>query len=97
MAAGDQRHREPGGAGDEERELGAADVREPAGEQAAERREPGEGPEEEADDPPAEVVGRAELEDRVRVRRPEREAGAGDEEEDRAGPDRSRAARLRAA
>ena len=43
---------------------------------------PGEGPEIEADDAAAQVVGRAELQDRVRVRRPEREAGPRDEEQD---------------
>ena len=84
----DRGHREPGRARDGEAELRAADLAEPAGEQAADRREAREGPQVEADDAAAQVVGRAELQDRVRVRRPEREADAGDEEEHRARPDR---------
>ena len=78
----------PVSARDGEAELRAADLAEPAGEQAADRREPRERPQVEADDAAAQVIGRAELQDRVRVRRPEREADAGDEEEHRARPDR---------
>src|SRR5215211_8518189 len=50
LANRSERHQQTGDAGDVEGELGPADVRKPAGEQAAERREPGEGEEVEAED-----------------------------------------------
>ena len=72
---------EPGQAGDREGELGAADVREPAGEQAADRREAGEDEEVQREHAPAETVGRGQLEDRLAVRRPGREAEPDDEQQ----------------
>ena len=60
---------------------GPADLRQPAGDEAADRREPREGEEVEAHHPPTQVVGRGELDERVRARGEEREREPEDEEE----------------
>ena len=70
------------GAGDDEREPGAADLDERAREQRAERREADEREQVERDEPAAEMIGRGELDERVRVRGEERERGADADEED---------------
>src|SRR5215211_1127296 len=67
LANRSERHQQTGDAGDVEGELRPADVRKPAGEQAAERREPGEGEEVEAEDSSAQVVGRRQLQERLAV------------------------------
>ena len=70
------RHSGQGGrSGDHEREPRAADLREPAREQA-DRRDPGEREQVEADEPPAAGPARAELDEGVRVRGEERESDA---------------------
>ncbi len=61
---------------------GPAELREPAGEESADRREPEEREEVEADESAAQVVGRGELDECVRVRREERERDPDPEEDD---------------
>src|SRR5436190_22851853 len=72
---GNRRAGEPDDAGNEERELRAADGAQPAGEQSAEWPGAVERVEVEADHPPAQPVGSRELHRGVRVRRPHRESG----------------------
>ena len=72
---------ERGHACDDECERRPAELREPSGEEATDRRESDEGEEVEPDEAPAEVVRGAELDERVRVCREEREGDA-DREQD---------------
>ena len=69
-----------------ERQLGPADVGQPAGEQAADRRQSGEREQVEAEHATAQMVGRSQLEHRLAVCRPGREAEA-DHDQERAGDD----------
>src|SRR5439155_26854413 len=80
-AADDQRAGDADDTGDEERESRPAEVDEPARHQAADRSRPSKAEEVEADYAPAQVVGRGELHDRVRVRRPSCKGDTADEEQ----------------
>ena len=73
--------RERNGAGDGKCERRPADLREPAGEQSADGREPEEREEVEPDQSSTQVVGRGELDERVRIRREQRESDADSEEQ----------------
>src|SRR6266511_1347558 len=73
---------EPSNAGDAEPELRPAGGRQPAGQDPARRAAPCEGEEVDADHAPTQMIGGRELDERVRIRRPGREAEAGEEEEE---------------
>src|ERR671925_314324 len=78
-----ERCRKTGETCEREGELGAAGGGEPAGEDPTRGARAREGEEVEPDQAPAQVIGCGQLDERVRVRRPGREADAGDEEKDR--------------